>query len=214
MKEGLTYYYYILNLSILTILLYRVSIGWKGGLFNESTNLVIFLFSSGLTIAFFEPLGSLLNSYFCPNRDLSALIALWLIFVAAFTGIWILKSYFMEKVFRATRQRTIPFPKPLDRLGGAACGLALGTLILGLLISSLYIAPLSEDFYVAARLKDSEVLFHLDEVIPRSYGAVMRKLPPQARFGNTDFLSNYRREKTTSAEEDGEELETRERSSE
>jgi uncharacterized membrane protein required for colicin V production len=213
-KEGLTYYYYILNLSILTILLYRVSIGWKGGLFNESTNLVIFLFSSGLTIAFFEPLGSLLNSYFCPNRDLSALIALWLIFIAAFTGIWILKSYLMEKVFRATRQRTIPFPKPLDRLGGAACGLALGTLILGLLISSLYIAPLSEDFYAAARLKDSEVLFHLDEVIPRSYGAVMRKLPPQARFGNTDFLSNYRREKTTSAEEDGEELETRERSSE
>ena len=120
----------------------------------------------------------------------------------------------MEKVFRATRQRTVPFPKPLDRLGGAACGLALGTLILGLLISSLYIAPLSEDFYTAVRIKDGEVLFHLDEVIPRGYGAVMRKLPPQARFGNTDFLSNYGGERTTSAEEDEEELETRGRSTE
>lgn len=214
MKEGLTYYYYIFNLSILTILLYRVSIGWKGGLFNESTNLAIFLFSSSLTIAFFEPLGSLLNSYFCPNKDLSALIALWLIFIAAFTGIWILKSSLMEKVFRATRQRTVPFPKPLDRLGGAACGLALGTLILGFLISSLYIAPLSENFYAAVHLKDGEVLFHLDEIIPRGYGAAMRELPPQARFGNTDFLSNYRREKTTSAEEDEEGLETGERSTE
>ncbi len=214
MKEGLTYYYYILNLSVLTILLYRVSIGWKGGLFNESTNLATFLFSSGLAVAFFEPLGSLLNSYFCPDRDLSALIALWLIFIAVFTGIWTLKSYFMEKVFRATRRRTVPFPKPLDRLGGAACGLVLGTLILGLLISSLYIAPLSEDFYAAARLKDGEVLFYLDEIIPRSYAAVMQKLPPQARFGNTDFLSNYKRKNTTEAEEDGEESETREGSAE
>jgi uncharacterized membrane protein required for colicin V production len=213
-KEGLTYYYYILNLSILIILLYRVSIGWKGGLFNESTNLVIFLFSSSLTIAFFEPLGSLIGSYFCPDRDLSALITLWLIFIVTFTGIWIFKSYFMEKVFRATRQRTVPFPKPMDRLGGAACGLVLGTLILGLLISSLYIAPLSEDFYAAVRLKDGEVLFHLDEVIPRGYAAMIQKLPPQARFGNTDFLSKYGRETMTEVEEDGGKSETKERSTE
>jgi len=198
------HYYYVFNLSVLIILLYRVSIGWKGGLFNESTNIAAFFFSSGMSITFFERVGDMVNNYFCPDKNIAMLVSLWLIFMVILTVLWITKSCLMEKVFQSTREKEIPFPQPLNKLGGAVCGLVLGTLILSFFILSLHIAPLSQEFYEATHLKEGEVLLHVDEFLPRGYAAVVKKLPPPAgEFDWQAFLTKYRWKQEELEEQEG-----------
>lgn len=185
-------YFYILNLCIVLTILYRISIGWKRGLFNESTNLAIFLFSSGLSIAFFEVFAGVIRHYFCRNEDISIVISFVSILIGTFAILWVLKFNLMEKALLSAYEKRILFPKLLDKLGGAICGLTLGALMLSFFILSLYMAPIPNDFYEETRIKN-EVLFHLDEFLPRSYGAMLQIPFFQAEFNYEDFLNKYRK---------------------
>ena len=104
----------------------------------------------------------------------------------------------MEKALLSTYEKRILFPKLLDKLGGAICGLTLGALMSSFFILSLYIAPLPNDFYEKTRIKD-EVLFYMDEFLPRSYGVI--------EFNWDDFLNKYKEVTQEDSDEKGKEKE-------
>lgn len=183
--------YYFANILALIIVLYRISIGAKGGLFNEFSNLINFLFSMGISFTLFNSVGSYIQSYLCPNKNYALLIAFWLIFILVFLVVWVIKGLLLSKIYLLTRKKEIPFPPLLDRVGGATCGMLLGLVFLSTVVMSFYIAPLSESTYSSIQ-KDGEMIFNVGEIWPRSYSAFTRSLPSGDEFDWEKFLNEYK----------------------
>ncbi len=46
-----------------------------------------------------------------------------------------------------TKEKTIHFLMPIDKVGGAICGIILGVNLMSCIIISLYIAPVTKNLY-------------------------------------------------------------------
>jgi len=202
--------YYIVNIVALIIVVYRISIGAKGGLFSECSNLINFLFSMGISFTLFNSVGSCIYKYVYPNKDYALLIAFWLVFALVFLWMWMIKVHLFARVYSFTGKETIPFPSFLDRVGGAVCGMLLGLILLSTIAMSLYLAPCSERTYSNMQ-KDGKMIFSIDEIWPRSYSTFTRFVPSGDEFDWEEFLNEYKLAKveegdvsdTSLEEEDG-----------
>ncbi len=138
---------YLLNLSILAVIIYRIYIGIKEGLFNEFINLVNFLFSARISFTLSRSLGPYVYKYIFPNEEYALLIAFWASFVIFISILWSIKQLFFSKIYSMTKEKTIHFFTLIDKIGGAICGILLGMNLMSCIIISLYIAPATKNLY-------------------------------------------------------------------
>lgn len=158
---------YILNLIILLIILYRIFIGVEGGLFNEFINLINFLFSAGMSFILFRTLSPYVYKYILPNEDYALFIALWILFVLFISALWSIKQVFFSKIYSMTREKTIHLLTPIDKIGGAICGIIFALYLMSFIIVSLYIAPGTKSLYTLH--ERDKIIFKTDELWLKKY---------------------------------------------
>ena len=158
---------YLLNLSILAVIIYRIYIGIKEGLFNEFINLVNFLFSAGMSFTIFRPLGPYVYKYIFPNEEYALVIAFWISFILFISIVWSIKQLFLSKLYSTTKEKRVHFFTAIDKVGGVICGIILGLNLMGFIIISLYIAPITKNLY---NLREEEkIIFKTDERWLKTY---------------------------------------------
>lgn len=158
---------YILNLLIIAVILYRIYIGIKEGLFNESINLVNFLFSAGISFIVFRSLAPYISKYIFPDEKYALLIAFWAIFLLLISVLWSVKQLLFSKIYSKTKERTVSFFAPVDKIGGAICGIILGLNLMSCVIISLYIAPATKSLYNLR--EEDKIIFKTDEAYLKTY---------------------------------------------
>ena len=60
-----------------------------------------------------------------------------------------------------TKEKPVPLPILVDKIGGAICGIILALKIMGCIIIFLYIAPVTKDLY--SLHKEGKIIFKTDE---------------------------------------------------
>jgi uncharacterized membrane protein required for colicin V production len=158
---------YALNISILIIIIYRLFIGMKGGLFNESFNFVNFIFSAGMSFTLFQSLGPFVYNYIFPDEKYALAIAFWASFFVFLSALWGVKQVVFSKIYSLLKDRTISFHPVVDKAGGAIFGLLLGINLVGYMLISLYIMPVTNSLYNLR--EENKVIFKVDEKWLKTY---------------------------------------------
>lgn len=158
---------YILNISIIVIIAYRIYIGVSEGLLNEFINLINLLFSAGLSFTIFQSLAPFIAKYIFPDAQYALIIAFWSIFILTVSVLWSLKQVFFFKIYSMTKQKTISFFTPIDKIGGAICGILVALNLVSCMIISLYIAPATKSLYNLR--EEDKIIFKTDEAYLKTY---------------------------------------------
>ncbi len=80
-----------------------------------------------------------------------------------------------------TKEKTIFFPAPVDKVGGAICGILLAVNLVSCIIISLYIAPATKDLYNLR--EEDKIIFQTDEAYLKTYSKFID-------FGWQEFLED------------------------
>ena len=158
---------YILNISIIVIIAYRIYIGMSEGLLNEFINLINFLFSAGLSFTIFQSLAPFISKYIFPDEQYALIIAFWAIFIVTISILWSLKQIFFSKIHSMTKQKTVYFFMPMDKIGGAICGILVAINLISCIMISLYIAPATKNLYHLR--EEDKIVFKADEAYLKTY---------------------------------------------
>lgn len=158
---------YALNLSILAVIVYRIYVGMKEGLFNEFINLVNFLFSAGMSFTLFRSLSPYVYKYIFPNEEYAPFIAFWALFILFISIVWSIKQLFLSKIFSMTKEKAIHLFMPVDKIGGAICGILLGLNLMSWVIISLYLTPVTNNLYNLR--EEGKIIFKVDERWVKTY---------------------------------------------
>lgn len=158
---------YILNLLIIAVIAYRIYIGISGGLFNEFINLINFLFSAGISFTVFQSLMPFISKYIVPDEKYALLIAFWMVFILSISILWAIKQWVFSKIYSMTKEKTVMFFSPVDKICGAICGILLAINFASCIIISLYIAPATKVLYNLH--EEDKVIFKTDEAYLKTY---------------------------------------------
>jgi len=158
---------YILNLSIIAIILYRIYIGISERLLNEFINLINFLFSAGISFTVFRSLAPFISKYIFPNEQYALLIAFWAVLILSISILWSIKQLCFSKIYSMTKERSIRFFSLIDKIGGAICGILLAINLASCIIISLYIAPATKSLYNLR--EEDKIIFKTDEAYVKTY---------------------------------------------
>jgi uncharacterized membrane protein required for colicin V production len=158
---------YILNISIILVIIYRIYIGISEGLFNEFINLINFLFSAGISFTIFRSFAPYISKYIFPDEQYALIIAFWTIFMLSMSVLWSIKQLCFAKIYSATKEKTIPFLALVDKTGGAICGILLAMNLASCIIISLYIAPATKSLYNLR--EEDKIIFKTDEAYLKTY---------------------------------------------
>jgi uncharacterized membrane protein required for colicin V production len=183
---------YLLNLSILIVIMYRIFIGMKGKLFNESINFVNFLFSASMSFTLFRTVGPYVYKYIYPDEAYALFIAFWVLFILFMSIVWAIKQFLISKIHSTTKEKTISFHASIDKAGGAFFGLLLGINLVGYIIISLYIAPATNNLYNLR--EEGKIIFKADERWVKTYSWF-------TKFDWREFLDTLKPEEPPTEEE-------------
>ena len=164
--------YSFVNLFLIIVIIYRITIGAKGGLFNEFINFINLFFASGMSLALFKGMSVYIRNYLIPDEREALVISFWIIFFILFLILWILKQFLFVKIYTLTKERKIHFPFVIDKIGGALFGILLSSILLSNIFISLYILPFTNSIYNLH--KKGRIVFKIDESLPRAYALLTR----------------------------------------
>lgn len=184
-------YYYLANLGLIIVILYKALMGKETGVINESTNLPVIIFAVIITMGSFEKVAKFIQYYLCPSIWYSSIISFWSIFLISSTFFWALKTFLWEK-FQRTRERKVKVPPPADKIGGTILGVLSGIIISGCVALTIYMIPWSEKTYEKLKFEEKPLFLRLDEVIPRGYHLFLILFPGRQEFNPGQFLEKYR----------------------
>ena len=184
--------YYIINLLVVGVVIYRILIGAKGGLFNEFINLINVFFSAGMSLILFRPISVYFREFLVPSERIALIITFWGLFFLFYLILWLVKQLSVSKIYTLIKEEGIAFPFFIDKVGGLICGILLSTVLLSSIFISLYIAPATKDIYNLR--KQGKIIFNVDEVLPRGYSILTRILPEEERFDWKEFMNSLEEE--------------------
>jgi hypothetical protein len=133
-----------------------------------------------------------ISKYIFPDEQYALVIAFWTVFILIVSALWALKQVFFLKIYSKTKEKTISFFPPVDKIGGAICGILLALNLTSCVIVSLYIAPVTKNLYNLRQ--EDKIIFRADEAYLKTYNKFIS-------FDWREFMDGLKPEEPAAEEE-------------
>ncbi|MFC1759327.1 CvpA family protein [Planctomycetota bacterium] len=126
----------MLNICVFIIIAICVAMTWQEGLWTNAISVINALFSAIIASMYYEPLAGFLDTQMPTFTYFNDFLSLWFLYCFAFL--------FLRTIAETLSTSRVRFKLPVDKMGGAAAGLAIGWFLIMFFVFTIHVAPLNQ----------------------------------------------------------------------